>query len=408
MTGATRMRAACVAKLVGYWLLTSCSSDGGRPNGSGPAGASGSGAGEVSSTAGGGIGGSTAGSGGAVQADSALGGAGATGAAASCHAPVSEAELRELLSETGCVNMAEPGRPAAGLIPYDVNAPLWSDAALKERFLFVPEGTQVHVKDCAVEPDACKSLDEGGSAVDEGHWEFPVGSVLVKNFSLGSRRVETRLLFRLDELSWLGASYEWNDASTEATLLPGEKQRDVGGGQIWHYPSRAQCFECHTHGAGISLGPSTQQMDRDFEYASGQRNQLDQLENLGLFAAKPKAMPAYPNPSAPGELEPRARAYLQSNCSVCHRPGGTISDVDLRFSTPFADTGLCNENIQRGTGDPALPQKRLVPGHPELSSLSFRIRDLGVYRMPKIGSSLLDGQGAKLLDDWIGSLTVCP
>jgi mono/diheme cytochrome c family protein len=231
---------------------------------------------------------------------------------------------------------------------------------------------------------------------------------LVKSFSLDAKRIETRLLFRSDEQSWIGASYEWNDEGSDATLLEDEKRKVVTTEPAWHYPSRSQCFQCHTRGAGISLGPSTQQLDFELEYAEGRMNQLDKLIALGWLEGRPKALPKYPTPTQAGEVAPRARAYLQANCSMCHRPGGTISDVDLRFSTPLSAMGLCNQNIERGTGDPLLPQKRLVPGHPELSSLSFRVRDLGMYRMPKIGSSRLDPDGAQLLDDWISSLTACP
>jgi hypothetical protein len=327
---------------------------------------------------------------------------------ASCVAPRTEAQLLPLLSLTGCVDMLEPSRPAPGLVRYDVSSPLWSDGATKERFLRVPEGAKIGVKDCDVEPATCKSVDDGGTATDEGHWEFPVGSVLVKSFSLASKRIETRLLFHREDESWIGASYEWNDAGTDATLLSDGKSKVVSSGEAWQFPSRSQCFQCHTRGAGISLGPSTRQLDFELDYGSGARNQIDELVALGLLAARPKALSRYPTPALAGDVEPRARAYLQANCSMCHRPGGTISDVDLRFTTPFGATGLCNQNIERGTGDPALPQKRLVPGHPELSSLSFRVHDLGAYRMPKIGSAKLDPDGVQLLDDWISSLTGCP
>jgi hypothetical protein len=337
-----------------------------------------------------------------------MGGQANGGKAASCLVPASEAALPALLSLTGCVDMDDPGRAAPGLIRYAVSSPLWSDGAMKERFLKVPEGATIRVKDCDVEPDTCKSVDDGGTATDEGHWELPIGSVLVKSFSLASQRVETRLLFQRGERDWIGASYEWNDAGTDATLLEGEKDKIVGAEPAWHFPSRSQCFQCHTRGAGISLGPSTQQLDFVLDYAEGAMNQIDKLVALGWLGARPKALTRYPNPALAGDIEPRARAYLQANCSMCHRPGGTISDVDLRFSTPLSAMGLCNQNIERGTGDPVLPQKRLVPGHPELSSLSFRVRDLGLYRMPKIGSARLDPEGAQLLDDWISSLTACP
>jgi hypothetical protein len=235
---------------------------------------------------------------------------------------------------------------------------------------------------------------------------MPVGTVLVKNFSIDGTRIETRLLMRLTESQWKGFSYEWNDEGTEATLLDDEKDKDLGS-QVWHYPSSAQCLECHTKATGRSLGPSTAQFDRDFDYADGTMNQLDKLAELGVFAAPLKAIPAYPDPYGDAPLADRARSYLQTNCSICHRPGGPLSDVDLRFETAFPDTHLCNEAIIRGTGDPLLPQVRLVPGAPEESSLSFRMHDTTSYRMPRIGSSVVDADGVELIDAWISAMTGC-
>ncbi len=69
------------------------------------------------------------------------------------------------LSETGLFESVQGHRPAAGLLPYSVNAPLWSDGAEKDRFLAIPgEGR----------------IDFTG----ERGWNFPDGTVLVKTFSL--------------------------------------------------------------------------------------------------------------------------------------------------------------------------------------------------------------------------------
>jgi mono/diheme cytochrome c family protein len=195
-------------------------------------------------------------------------------------------------------------------------------------------------------------------------------------------------------------------------LLPGNNDGldRVLTTQTWHYPGRDQCLECHTTANGRTLGPTTAQMNRDFAYPAGAMNQIDKFDSLGLFDVRPKDIAAYPVPSdtATGTLDQRARSYLQSNCSICHRPGGPLSDVDLRYLTPFANTQLCNAPIIRGTGDPSVPQVRLVPGAPSMSTISFRMHDTGVYRMPKIGSLVVDPTGAQLIDDWITSITACP
>lgn len=312
------------------------------------------------------------------------------------------------LSQTGCVDPNDPTKAADSLVPYSVNSPLWSDGAAKERFLSMPPGATIHVKDCDAEPATCAPLESGGTAEEEGHFDLPVGTVLMKLFSVGGKRIETRLLMRITESAWRGFSYEWNDAETDATLLPDFKDKTVGQ-QTWHYPSRTECLDCHTKAGGRSLGLQTAQLDRDNTYPDGTTtNQLEKLVELGYLSAKPKAIPAYPDPSGDAPLEERARSYLQSNCSICHRAGGTLSDVDLKYTTSFADTKLCNQPVVREDTNPDFPGVRLVPGDPAASNLSFRMHDRTNYRMPKIGSNVADPTGTALIDEWITSLTGCP
>src|SRR5262249_22720252 len=137
------------------------------------------------------------------------------------------------LSETGLFASVKDHRPQPALIPYSVNAPLWSDGADKERFLALPGTSQIEF-----------TTWRG--------WNFPDGTVLVKTFTLdtpaGRRRIETRLLTR-QEGQWAGYSYRWNAAQTDAELVgeagqdrtyevrdarASEKKRQ----QKWHYPSR--------------------------------------------------------------------------------------------------------------------------------------------------------------------------
>ena len=126
------------------------------------------------------------------------------------------------LSATGCVNATNPTQPASGLIPYAPNAAFWSDGATKSRHLALPDGQRITVN-------------------AEGDFEFPSGSVLVKNFLLNGRPVETRLFMRHDNGEWAGYTYEWNTAGTDATRVVGGKAVQVGT-QQWLFPSEAQCL----------------------------------------------------------------------------------------------------------------------------------------------------------------------
>lgn len=307
------------------------------------------------------------------------------------------------LSQTGCFETGEPGHPIAAFFPYEVNSPLWSDGAVKSRFFRIPAGQTIKVKDCDQEPALCLPVNEGGTPEDEGHFELPVGSILIKNFALQGKLIETRMLIHVSDTVWNGLSYEWNDDGIEATLLSDFKDRAVAG-QTWHYPSPRECLQCHTAAAGRTLGPTTRQLDR----VTSDGNQLDRLVGLGWLPARPKALAPYPDPRKDGPVAERARAYLQSNCSFCHRPAGPFSDMDLRYGTALFAMNVCNVSTVRGIVDVNVPPLRLVPGAPERSALSVRMHNRSGYAMPKIGSNLVDSDGVAVVDAWIRATTECP
>jgi mono/diheme cytochrome c family protein len=323
--------------------------------------------------------------------------------ASACDPDWLSADAPALLSRTGCFDPGIPDRPNAGFFPYEVNSPLWSDGAVKSRFLRVPTGTAIKVKDCDEEPALCLPVGQGGAPEDEGHFGLPVGGILIKTFALQGKPIETRLLIRATESEWARYSYRWNDEATDATLLADAEDRIVGD-QLWHYPSRQECIQCHTAAGGRSLGLTTRQLDR--ETTSG--NQLDRLVATGLLPKRPKALTPYPDPRKPGPVDERARAYLQSNCSFCHRPGGPFSDMDMRFVTPLFAMKLCNVPTIRGAIDANVPTIRLVPGSPAASAVSVRMHNRAGYAMPRIGSNVVDPDGSAVVDQWITQLTDCP
>lgn len=311
-------------------------------------------------------------------------------------APQGPNTFPERLSKTGCVDPADPKRPASGLVPYGVNAPLWSDGAQKERWVALPDGKNITVKDA------------------DGDFDFPNGTVLVKTFTVGGKRIETRLFMRHDDGGWNGYTYEWLDDQSDAVLLPAGKTKVVGT-QTWTYPSRSDCVSCHSDAAGRSLGLELAQLNGDYVYPSTNRiaNQLKTFEHIGLFD-KPLGKPvdqllAYPDPyGTAGTAETRARAYLHSNCSNCHRPkGGGRGNMDLRFGTAFVDTKSCN--VTPEAGDIGVKDaKLLVPGNPALSLLSVRPHSPAANRMPPLASTVVDNPGVKVIDDWIKSVAACP
>ena len=306
--------------------------------------------------------------------------------------------IPERLSDTGCMNPDDLTRPAPGLIGYDLKEPFWSDGASKERYMSLPEHSRV-------------------SVADNGKLVFPVGAILVKQFRLKNELIETRLLLNQGQTGWIGYSYEWNKDGSEALLLDAaadiEKQE-----QLWHYPSTAECAQCHTAAAGHTLGPGVRQMDIDAPDASAQRessdkslNQLDHLWSIDVLdrpvaeAMRVPAMPSSRDTSA--TLEQRARAFLDSNCANCHLPEGTSqSSMDWRFSTPMALTNACGKTPTQTTM--GVDGARLIaPGDAERSILWRRIAYQDVYRMPPLGSHRVDRESADLVAQWINSLDGC-
>ena len=281
--------------------------------------------------------------------------------------------IPDLLSATGCVNVLNPRLPADGLVPYDLNVPFWSDGASKERWYAIPDGTTIDV-------------------LADGDWQFPIGTVLVKNFSLSNTLIETRLFMRHTNGEWGGYTYEWNAAGTDADRIVGGKQV-MKVGQDWIYPSGAECLQCHTQAAGFSLGVEHGQLNKDLTYPStGQTgNQLFTADFVGLLtdplSDDPANLPKFADPSNTGEsLDARARAYLHSNCAGCHRAGGpTPSDMDLRHAIPLQNTNTCG--VTPTSGDLGIPGARLIdPGSPATSLLIERTARRDSHGMPPLGS----------------------
>ncbi|MEP7243406.1 MAG: PQQ-dependent sugar dehydrogenase, partial [Gammaproteobacteria bacterium] len=296
--------------------------------------------------------------------------------------------IKPLLSQTGCVSASDPTQPAAGLIPYAPNAPFWSDGASKARWMALPDGQKITVG-------------------TDGDWSFPNGTVLVKNFTLDSQLIETRLFMRhTDTGNWGGYTYRWNAQHTDAALVSGGLIADVGG-QNWIYPSEAQCLQCHTNAAGRSLGLETRQLNSTLSYpASGRSgNQLATLDAIGMFTTTLTVMPAYPDPANTTQpLGDRARAYLHTNCAQCHRPsGGTPVSLDLRYSTAIGSTNTCNTTPS--SGDLGVSgAKVILPGDAARSVLYLRMSRRDANQMPPVGSHLVDTQGAALLQQWINGM----
>ena len=289
------------------------------------------------------------------------------------------------LLATRCWDPVAPAGLPSGAIPYDVTTPLWSDGAAKERFVVVPAGAPI-------------------TSRSDGDLSFPVGTVAVKTFAVDGKRVETRLLVQHDVEDWVGYSYAWNEAGTDAELVVGNRVLALPGGKSWYFPSAADCTSCHTPAAGYTLGLEAKQL-------TTHGDALERLEKkLGAPLDRATLTPLVPvDAPPPVTAEARARSYLHANCSICHREGsatGTNANLDLRFDTPLGATGLCREPQ---AGDLGIANPRLVTPHdPSRSVLVARMRSLDERRMPKLASRVVDEAGLAAVEAWIRDLASCP
>lgn len=299
-----------------------------------------------------------------------------------------------LLSETGCVDPDNPDQVSAGLIPFSVISPLWSDGAEKDRWMALPDGETVTVD-------------------TNGDFDFPVGTVLVKDFHHTGIMIETRLLMR-HQSGWAGYSYKWREDQSDADLLPSAEDDRVAG-LNWHFPSGAECRQCHTQVKNVALGPEVLQLNHDFTYPQTGRsaNQVDTLEAVGVFSnpvpehLDDTSMVALDDLGA--DLELRAKSYLHSNCSQCHQPGGTgEGGMDLRFGTSLAQMNICNVVPQDDLGNP--DARFIVPGNPSGSILLTRMQSSveSGHRMPPLATSLVDNEAVSVLTDWVLGMEACP
>ena len=300
----------------------------------------------------------------------------------------------EKLSETGLFESMPNQTVASHLIPYEVNAPFWSDHAEKSRYFILPEGKQLGYR-------------------NDGSWEVPVGATIVKGFRVQSGRkkkmFETRLIKRTSN-GWESATYVWDKQEKDATLFSDGQQfefRDRNGVHSWHAPSASECAACHVDAAGYVLGLSTAQLNRNS--SGSDTNQILEWSKKG-YIRLPKNLdlaqaPKFCSPTDESyDLETRARVWMDVNCAMCHRPEGPgNANIDLRFGTALKNTKTIG--IPPAQGHLGIQNAQLIaPGHPEQSLMIRRIQTLSEGRMPSIGSNQIDSQGVQLLRDWIKSL----
>lgn len=328
--------------------------------------------------------GGSAGSGGGIvdaSADDAPGEASPEDAAGDPDAPAFSGP--ETLSETGLYSDIETRTLAPDVIEFDVRFPLWSDGADKQRYLYLPPGT---------------TIDTSWMDV----WKFPVGTKAWKEFSVGGKTLETRLLEKTFDGpdGWLMVSYLWNAAGTDATAVPLGAADVLGTSH--DVPSQAQCTQCHNGVGDVLAGVGAIQLST--ETGSGL---LSQLVQQGKLSHPPAA--EFPVPGD-GVVE-ATLGYLHGNCGNCHNDQHFLAskrplrlkltvDAVTPEQTPLYQTAIGGKTNHIVDGTTIV----IVPGKPLESQLWVRMNRRDEMAMPPVGSEIVDDAAVALVSDWIVGL----
>ncbi len=294
--------------------------------------------------------------------------------------------------------------PTQGVLPYDLNSPLFSDYSQKARFVWMPDGTS--------------------AAYTEDHvLDFPLGAVLIKNFfyhnddrdpSLGRKIIETRLLINRGE-EWDAYGYIWDEDQSDATYTIVGDIKDISWVDIdgeerhvnYFVPNKNQCKGCHSYKEKLlPIGPKVRNLNKDFAYEVGTQNQLTHWKDIGyldrLSLAEAPAVAKWDDTTI--GIHDRAMAYLDINCGHCHNPygaGHTSGLTLLAHSDPGLKLGIYKPSVAAGAGTGGHTYG-IAPGSPESSIMVYRMNtDNPGAMMPEVGRQLIHDEGVELISDWI-------
>ncbi len=327
------------------------------------------------------------------------------------------------LSETGLYSNSATKTVASGIRRYEPQYPLWSDGALKRRWIYLPSGTQI----INGSPDGTPTPAYRGNM---DYWIFPIGTKFWKEFSFpniagcGRRRIETRFITKTGPTTYEFSSYQWDEDETEAWLVSADGAKDVyktGPGTTHSIPSQADCVTCHNRGGDMVLGFDALQLSWDRDPLSpharplGRRDlTLRDLIREKILTFVPIGMDRNPPRIVSATAEGRAVAgYLHANCGNCHNPTGTAQFSYLNFRYPLAtideaSSPLFQTALNQVTGNLQIPgvspTYRIRPGEPDHSAVIYAMMREGTLPMPPLGVGVVDFEAVELIREWVRKL----
>jgi len=288
---------------------------------------------------------------------------------------------------------------ASDVHQYDPGLHLWSDGAVKTRWIYLPPAA-------AGDGAARQPIDT--SDMDE--WTFPVGTKVWKEFVLEGKRVETRLLWKQAASSWYLTTYLWSpDGSSATELLTGELDADGNGYEV---PTQGACVKCHAGRRDTVLGFEAVSLSS----ANATPVTMQTLAAQGWITNAPDAAIVIPG----NATDVAALGYLHANCGIaCHNRGNGAAEGTgffTRLEVGQLGTVHATDTWQTGVNQPsyvsppgaATTLALLAPGDAGASCVYYRMSHrTGVdeagsgIQMPPIDTHRVDEAGVASIAQWI-------
>lgn len=273
------------------------------------------------------------------------------------------------LSESGLYADIANGVLAPGVADYEPQGVLWADAAEKRRWVYLPPGARIDTS----------NMDD---------WVYPVGTRLWKEFVVDGQRVETRLIAKVAEASWVLVAYRWNADQSDAEAVPDGEENVAGTDH--DIPSSSDCQRCHGGLPDSVLGFSAVQLSHD-----GKGVTLGTLMREGRLTVPPATAFVVPG----DDTERTALLYLHANCGQCHN-GRSLFTQQTGVNYWLTVSTLGSVDRTAAYRSALRDVRRGLDG----SVMLTRMRHRGNGQMPPLATKHVDEEGVAAVAAWLLSL----
>jgi len=314
--------------------------------------------------------------------------------------------FKDKLSEYGFfIGNLKDLQPANGVVRYELATPLFTDYAIKDRYIVLPSSAKIRY-------------------TSSGPLDFPDSTIIIKNFAYRNKggqkiMIETRLLVKDPATkNWEVMDYLWDSTQSDAkkhiigAKVPIQLQDDGGKiiSTVYQVPNTNDCKRCHYSGGTLTpIGPKARNLN--YVLAGHQENQLTEWEKQNMISGLPplKQVEKLPDwrDSVHYNLSQRARAYLDVNCAHCHTQGGDAMNTGLFLEYQQKDlfhVGVMKEPVSAGSGAGGMNYD-IIPRDAAHSILAYRMNSTEAgTAMPELARTIIHKEGVALIVQWINQM----